>query len=83
VPSERVKGYKGGLAEGNPYAERRVMTADEHLMMRYVFFSFSFCPFGWGCAVKGDRDVVGVCVADVKDRLKASYAQLYEEKEKE
>ncbi|KAH6845546.1 hypothetical protein B0I37DRAFT_355997 [Chaetomium sp. MPI-CAGE-AT-0009] len=48
VPSERVRGYKGGLAEGNPYAERRVMTADEHLMMR----------------------------------LKASYAQLYEEKEK-
>ncbi|KAH6626270.1 hypothetical protein B0J18DRAFT_136387 [Chaetomium sp. MPI-SDFR-AT-0129] len=49
VPSERVKGYKGGLAEGNPYAERRVMTADEHLMMR----------------------------------LKASYAQLYEGKDKE
>ncbi|KAK3299379.1 uncharacterized protein B0H64DRAFT_355443 [Chaetomium fimeti] len=49
VPSERVRGYKGGLAQGNPYAERRVMTADEHLMMR----------------------------------LKASYAQLYEEKEKE
>ncbi len=36
VPSERVKGYMGGLAEGNPYAERRVLTADEHLMMRYV-----------------------------------------------
>nr|XP_003649066.1 uncharacterized protein THITE_120638 [Thermothielavioides terrestris NRRL 8126]AEO62730.1 hypothetical protein THITE_120638 [Thermothielavioides terrestris NRRL 8126] len=34
VPSERVKGYKGGLAEGNPYAERRVLTADEHLQMR-------------------------------------------------
>ncbi|KAH6637020.1 hypothetical protein F5144DRAFT_646798 [Chaetomium tenue] len=48
VPSERVRGYKGGLAEGNPYAERRVMTADEHLKMR----------------------------------LKASYAQLYEEKDK-
>ncbi|KAG7288928.1 hypothetical protein NEMBOFW57_005288 [Staphylotrichum longicolle] len=47
VPSERVKGYKGGLAEGNPYAERRVLTADEHLKMR----------------------------------LKASYAQLYKEKE--
>lgn len=42
VPSERVKGYKGGLAEGNPYAERRVLTADEHLKMRYVD-SF-FCP---------------------------------------
>ncbi len=36
VPSERVRGYKGGLAEGNPYAERRVLTADEHLKMRYV-----------------------------------------------
>ncbi|EAQ90531.1 hypothetical protein CHGG_02466 [Chaetomium globosum CBS 148.51] len=48
VPSERVRAYKGGLAEGNPYAERRVMTADEHLKMR----------------------------------LKASYAQLYEEKDK-
>jgi hypothetical protein len=36
VPSERVKGYEGGLAEGNPYAERRVLTADEHLRMRYV-----------------------------------------------
>ncbi|AEO56290.1 hypothetical protein MYCTH_2301039 [Thermothelomyces thermophilus ATCC 42464] len=34
VPSERVKEYKGGLAEGNPYAERKVMTADEHLRMR-------------------------------------------------
>ncbi|KAK4041696.1 hypothetical protein C8A01DRAFT_34299 [Parachaetomium inaequale] len=49
VPSERVRGYKGGVAEGNPYAERRVMTADEHLRMR----------------------------------LKASYAQLYKEKEME
>jgi isopenicillin N synthase-like dioxygenase len=44
VPSERVKGYKGGLAEGNPYAERRVMTADEHLMMRYVGFAFPGSP---------------------------------------
>ncbi|KAL2179064.1 uncharacterized protein P884DRAFT_239593 [Thermothelomyces heterothallicus CBS 202.75] len=34
VPSQRVKEYKGGLAEGNPYAERKVMTADEHLRMR-------------------------------------------------
>ncbi|KAK4122260.1 Clavaminate synthase-like protein [Parathielavia appendiculata] len=34
VPSERVKAYKGGLAEGNPYAERKVLTADEHLKMR-------------------------------------------------
>ncbi|KAK3308749.1 uncharacterized protein B0T15DRAFT_525153 [Chaetomium strumarium] len=47
VPSERVRGYKGGLAEGNPYAERKVLTADEHLKMR----------------------------------LKASYAQLYDEKQ--
>ncbi|KAJ4306473.1 hypothetical protein N0V88_001276 [Collariella sp. IMI 366227] len=36
VPSERVQGDKGGVAEGNPYAERRVMTADEHLRMRLV-----------------------------------------------
>ncbi|KAL2157581.1 hypothetical protein VTH06DRAFT_5959 [Thermothelomyces fergusii] len=34
VPSERVREYKGGLAEGNPYAERKVMTAVEHLKMR-------------------------------------------------
>ncbi|KAK6833689.1 hypothetical protein PG987_008383 [Apiospora arundinis] len=37
VPSERVKEFKGGLAEanvGNPYAERKVLTADEHLKMR-------------------------------------------------
>ncbi|KAK4104012.1 Clavaminate synthase-like protein [Parathielavia hyrcaniae] len=34
VPSERVEGYQGGLAEGNPYAERKMLTADEHLMMR-------------------------------------------------
>ncbi|KAK8034996.1 2OG-Fe(II)oxygenase superfamily protein [Apiospora rasikravindrae] len=37
VPSERVKDFKGGLAEangGNPYAERKVLTADEHLKMR-------------------------------------------------
>ncbi|KAK4157594.1 hypothetical protein C8A00DRAFT_29438 [Chaetomidium leptoderma] len=47
VPSERVQGYRGGVAEGNPYAERRVLTADEHLRMR----------------------------------LKASYAQLYKDKE--
>ncbi|KAK7967434.1 uncharacterized protein PG986_001711 [Apiospora aurea] len=37
VPSERVKNFEGGLAEasgGNPYAERKVLTADEHLKMR-------------------------------------------------
>ncbi|KAK8101242.1 hypothetical protein PG999_011616, partial [Apiospora kogelbergensis] len=37
VPSERVKEFKGDLAEangGNPYAERKVLTADEHLKMR-------------------------------------------------
>ncbi|ORY71208.1 2OG-Fe(II) oxygenase superfamily protein [Pseudomassariella vexata] len=37
VPSERVRGFKGGLEdakEENPYAERKVMTADEHLQMR-------------------------------------------------
>jgi isopenicillin N synthase-like dioxygenase len=34
VPSERVKSYQGGLWEGNPYSERRVMTAEEHLKMR-------------------------------------------------
>jgi isopenicillin N synthase-like dioxygenase len=44
VPSERVREYKGGMAEGNPYAERRVMTADEHLQMRYVeLFPFFSC----------------------------------------
>ena len=46
VPSERVKEYKGGLAEGNPYAENRVMTADEHLRMRYV-------GLGWGDQARG------------------------------
>lgn len=38
VPSERVKrsaaAPKGASSEGNPYAERKVMTADEHLQMR-------------------------------------------------
>ncbi|KAL2119585.1 hypothetical protein VTJ04DRAFT_6546 [Mycothermus thermophilus] len=34
VPSERVRSYQGGLWEGNPYSERRVMTAEEHLKMR-------------------------------------------------
>ncbi|KAK4188222.1 hypothetical protein QBC35DRAFT_451514 [Podospora australis] len=47
VPSERVRSYNGGTDEGNPYAERKVLTADEHLMMR----------------------------------LKASYLQLYKDKE--
>ncbi|KAL2019625.1 hypothetical protein VTK56DRAFT_9440 [Thermocarpiscus australiensis] len=52
VPSERVRrrgdDKGGGVAEeGNPYAERRVMTADEHLQMR----------------------------------LRASYAELYQDKE--
>ncbi|KAI0408088.1 hypothetical protein F4802DRAFT_619288 [Xylaria palmicola] len=37
VPSERVKNFRGELATtnaGNPYAERKVLTADEHLKMR-------------------------------------------------
>lgn len=37
VPSERVRAFKGDVAAGNggnPYAERKVMTADEHLQMR-------------------------------------------------
>ncbi|KAI8950804.1 hypothetical protein F4801DRAFT_601815 [Xylaria longipes] len=37
VPSERVQNFQGGLATanaGNPYAERKVLTADEHLKMR-------------------------------------------------
>ncbi|KAJ2989786.1 hypothetical protein NUW58_g3293 [Xylaria curta] len=37
VPSERVHKFQGGLATanaGNPYAERKVLTADEHLKMR-------------------------------------------------
>lgn len=37
VPSERVKSFRGGLADANqrnPYAERKVLTADEHLQMR-------------------------------------------------
>jgi hypothetical protein len=73
VPSERVRGYEGGLAEGNPYAERRVLTADEHLRMRYVaaFFFFWVSLAGW---------VVVSCVVLTVCRLKASYAQLYEEK---
>ncbi|KAK4225013.1 hypothetical protein QBC38DRAFT_484024 [Podospora fimiseda] len=39
VPSERVKNYVPDGQEkgnGNPHAERKVMTADEHLQMRYV-----------------------------------------------
>jgi isopenicillin N synthase-like dioxygenase len=37
VPSERVRQFRGSLgdaSEGNPYAERKVLTADEHLKMR-------------------------------------------------
>ncbi|KND93665.1 hypothetical protein TOPH_01601 [Tolypocladium ophioglossoides CBS 100239] len=36
VPSERVKNYVsiGEAPDANPYAERKVMTADEHLFMR-------------------------------------------------
>lgn len=37
VPSDRVKNFKGGLDnanKGNPYAERKVLTANEHLQMR-------------------------------------------------
>jgi hypothetical protein len=37
VPSERVLNFQGGLATtnaGNPYAERKVLTAEEHLKMR-------------------------------------------------
>ncbi|KAI0422067.1 hypothetical protein F5X98DRAFT_326696 [Xylaria grammica] len=37
VPSERVHSFQSGLATanvGNPYAERKVLTAEEHLKMR-------------------------------------------------
>ncbi|KAF6817282.1 2og-fe oxygenase [Colletotrichum sojae] len=36
VPSERVKGFVApeGTPNANPYAERKVLTADEHLFMR-------------------------------------------------
>ncbi|KAJ3564469.1 hypothetical protein NPX13_g7835 [Xylaria arbuscula] len=37
VPSERVRNFKSGLATanaGNPYAERKVLTAEEHLKSR-------------------------------------------------
>ena len=37
VPSERVRNFQSGLATanaGNPYAERKVLTADEHLKSR-------------------------------------------------
>ncbi|KAK5631196.1 hypothetical protein RRF57_006911 [Xylaria bambusicola] len=37
VPSERVRDFQSRLAAanaGNPYAERKVLTADEHLQMR-------------------------------------------------
>ncbi|KAF6823889.1 2og-fe oxygenase [Colletotrichum musicola] len=36
VPSERVKGFVApeGTPHANPYAERKVLTADEHLFMR-------------------------------------------------
>jgi isopenicillin N synthase-like dioxygenase len=39
VPSQRVREFAergDAKAEGNPYAERKVLTADEHLQMRYV-----------------------------------------------
>lgn len=35
VPSERVMGFvEDGSVRGNPYAERKVLTAGEHLLMR-------------------------------------------------
>jgi isopenicillin N synthase-like dioxygenase len=37
VPSARVRQFEGSLGatnEGNPYAERKVLTANEHLQMR-------------------------------------------------
>ncbi|KAI0525316.1 hypothetical protein F5B22DRAFT_333367 [Xylaria bambusicola] len=37
IPSERVRNFQNGLATanaGNPYAERKVLTAEEHLKMR-------------------------------------------------
>lgn len=36
VPSERVKNFKPeeGTPIANPYAEKKVLTADEHLLMR-------------------------------------------------
>lgn len=53
VPSERVRSYVPPTSDagkaGNPYAERKVLTADEHLQMR----------------------------------LRASYLQLYDDKEKQ
>jgi hypothetical protein len=71
VPSERVRGYEGGLAEGNPYAERRVLTADEHLRMRYVaaFFFFWVSLAGWGvvsCVVLTGVQVEGELCAVVR-----------------
>lgn len=77
VPSARVRAYcagrQGGKGEGpkageggNPYAERRVLTADEHLQMRYVLFI--------------TRSGFGFLIADGCGRLRASYAQLYKDK---
>jgi hypothetical protein len=80
VPSERVRGYKGGLAEGNPYAERKVLTADEHLKMRYVAICFCLPSLFHG-RERDSRHGCGTMDADRHDRLKASYAQLYEEKQ--
>lgn len=35
VPSERVRNFvPEGVVAGNPYAERKVLTAGEHLLMR-------------------------------------------------
>lgn len=66
VPSERVRREgKGG--------EVSVMTADEHLQMRYVAFPFGFL-IGGGGEVDG-WDVLTTA------RLKASYLELYKDEE--
>lgn len=49
VPSERVRDFVPSAAEngdvsGNPYADRKVMTAHEHLQMRYLATPISFSP---------------------------------------
>lgn len=65
VPSERVRREgKGG--------EVSVMTADEHLQMRYVAFPFGF--------LIGGGEVDGWDVLTTA-RLKASYLELYKDEE--
>lgn len=70
VPSERVR-REGKGGEGGS-----VLTADEHLQMRYVSLSFGFL-MGRG----GGGGRVGCADIFCLPRLKASYLELYKDEE--